>query len=97
VGDPFRYRQVYFPHFPPNLVTKKFILGLPAPAPHATHPEAIARARTMRLLREEAEEHQDIVILDVSLIFDAESFHADWHLPAADGGQYRFRQDLEVL
>ncbi|KAJ9127215.1 hypothetical protein QFC24_001453 [Naganishia onofrii] len=67
-GTLSRYRQVYFPYFPPNLVTKKFILGLPTPAPHAKHPEAIARARTMRLLAEEAEEHQDIVILDVSTV-----------------------------
>ncbi|KAI5453389.1 hypothetical protein NCC49_005868 [Naganishia albida] len=59
------YREVYFPHFPPNLVTKKFILGLPASTPHATHPEEIARARTMRLLEEEARQYQDIVILDM--------------------------------
>lgn len=70
-----RYREVYFPHFPPNLVTKKFILGLPASTPHATHPEEIARARTMRLLEEEARQYQDIVILDVSI--DARRNHTD--------------------
>lgn len=52
----------------------------------------------MRLLKEEADEHQDIVILDVSAISLCIVQHAYYSLSLlSDGRQYRFRQNLEVL
>lgn len=54
----------------------------------------------MRLLQEEADQYQDIVILDVSIdgnpldhVYPLRSLS----LCAADGRQYRFRQDVEIL
>lgn len=64
------YRQIYFPQFPKNLVTAKFILGLPpggAGKDKFRNPAAaVSRARVLRGLEEEREEFGDMVILDVS-------------------------------
>ena len=61
------YRTTYFPHFPPNLVTAKFILGLPPQAGMRNPAAAIARAKVMRMIEEERDMYGDMVILDVSL------------------------------
>ena len=60
------YRTTYFPHFPPNLVTAKFILGLPPQAGMRNPAAAIARAKVMRMIEEERDMYGDMVILDVS-------------------------------
>lgn len=60
------YRTTYFPHFPPNLVTAKFILGLPPLAGMRNPAAAIARAKVVRMIEEERERFGDLVILDVS-------------------------------
>ena len=54
------------PDFPPNLVTVKFILGLP---PYPTSPikqEAVQRSTYLRELEQENAEQGDMVILPVS-------------------------------
>lgn len=63
------YRKIYFPHLPSNLITPKFILGLPAPVEHYNPAAAIARAKVMRMIEEESEREGDMVILDVSFGF----------------------------
>ena len=77
------YRQIYFPQFPKNLVTAKFILGLPpggAGKDKFRNPAAaVSRARVLRGLEEEREKFGDMVILDVSgrVFYDTLSVFGD--------------------
>lgn len=83
------YRKTYIPHFPPHLVTIKFILGLPAPVEHYNPAAAIARAKVMRAIEEESEKEGDMVILDVSRSLQwsvgMEEEGVDWVWGVVDG------------
>jgi hypothetical protein len=67
-ADLSSYRQVIFPDFPPNLVTTKFVLGLPPFAMKPFGEEADDRVRILKELHKEMEEHNDMIILPVSYV-----------------------------
>lgn len=63
--DTHRYRRVILPDFPPNLVTVKFILGLPPFPEKPISQEALQRSLFLRDIQQEMDEHGDMVLLPV--------------------------------
>ncbi|GFZ45356.1 hypothetical protein JCM24511_03082 [Saitozyma sp. JCM 24511] len=59
------YRRVILPDFPPNLVTVKFILGLPPFPEKPISQEALQRSLFLRDIQQEMDEHGDMVLLPV--------------------------------
>lgn len=87
------YRKVYFPDFPPSLVTTKFILGTPPYPARPVGQEAAARSLLLRELDKEQAEHGDMVMLPVRL----RAARRLYTLTLVDGGQHRSGQDTRVL